>query len=88
MLSARLEPLTGIFRPPLPNPRIGTVTPVQTMEVIMTSDSRDQEQDAQGKDSSKTEPEGSIPNTDDGVGATATEEPSSFEPEEDPDEES
>lgn len=53
----------------------------------MTSDSRGHEEEAQGEDSSRTEPEGSIPNTDDGVGATATEEPSSFEPEEDPDEE-
>lgn len=50
----------------------------------MTSDSRDQEQDGQGKDSTSTEPEGTIPNTEDGVGATSTEEPSSFEPEEDP----
>lgn len=50
----------------------------------MTSDSSAREQDGQGKDSSSTEPEGSIPNTEDGVGATTTEEPSSFEPEEDP----
>lgn len=50
----------------------------------MTSDSQDREQDGQGKDSTSTEPEGTIPNNDDGVGATSTEEPSSFEPEEDP----
>jgi hypothetical protein len=54
----------------------------------MTSDSSDREQDGQGKDSSSTEPEGTIPNNEDGVGITTTEEPSSFEPEEDPDEES
>lgn len=54
----------------------------------MTSDSRDREQDGQGKDSTSTEPEGTIPNNEDGVGATTTEEPSSFEPEEDPDEDS
>lgn len=54
----------------------------------MTSDSRDREQDGQGKDSTSTEPEGTIPNNDDGVGATTTEEPSSFEPEEDPDKDS
>lgn len=48
------------------------------------TESRDREQDGQGEDSSSTEPEGSIPNTEDGVGATTTEEPSSFEPEEDP----
>ena len=54
----------------------------------MTSDSRDHDQDAQGKDSTRTEPEGSIPNTEDGVGSTTTEEPSSFEPEEDPESDS
>lgn len=51
----------------------------------MTSEPRDDELNGQGEDSTSTEPEGSIPNTDDGVGATTTEEPSSFEPEEDPD---
>lgn len=51
----------------------------------MATDSRDQERDAQGKDSTSTEPEGTIPNSEDGVGATSTDEPSSFEPEEDPD---
>lgn len=54
----------------------------------MTSDSGDRDQDAQGKDSSSTEPEGTIPNTEDGVGITTTEEPSSFEPEEDPEKDS
>lgn len=53
----------------------------------MTSDSSAREQDSQGKDSTSTEPEGTIPNNDDGVGTTTTEEPSSFEPEEDPDNE-
>lgn len=54
----------------------------------MTSDSGDRDEDAQGKDSSSTEPEGSIPNTEDGVGITTTDEPSSFEPEEDPEKDS
>lgn len=51
----------------------------------MTTNSPDHEQDAQGKDSTSTEPEGTIPNNEDGVGVTTTEEPSSFEPEEDTD---
>lgn len=51
----------------------------------MTSEPRDKDNDAQGKDSESTEPEGTIPNSEDGVGATSTDEPSSFEPEEDPD---
>jgi hypothetical protein len=54
----------------------------------MTSDSSGGERDGQGKDSTSTEPEGTIPNNDDGVGVTTTEEPSSFEPEEDPDKDS
>lgn len=49
----------------------------------MTSEPSDRAQDDQGEDSSHTEPEGTIPNTEDGVGVTTTEEPSSFEPEED-----
>lgn len=52
----------------------------------MTHDSHDREDDRQSGDSTSTEPEGIIPDTEDGVGATTTEEPSSFEPEEDPDE--
>ncbi|GAA2175423.1 hypothetical protein GCM10009784_17720 [Arthrobacter parietis] len=52
----------------------------------MTHDSHDREDDRQSGDSTSTEPEGTIPDTEDGVGATTTEEPSSFEPEEDPDE--
>lgn len=50
----------------------------------MTSNPHDREHEGQGSDSSSTEPEGTIPNNDDGVGLTTTEEPSSFEPEEDP----
>ncbi|NJC22773.1 hypothetical protein BJ994_001849 [Arthrobacter pigmenti] len=52
----------------------------------MTSEPRDHDKDAQGEESKSTEPEGTIPNSEDGVGATSTDEPSSFEPEEDPDE--
>lgn len=50
----------------------------------MTSDPGEQGRGAQGEESDKTEPEGTIPNSEDGVGATTTDEPNSFEPEEDP----
>ncbi len=51
----------------------------------MTSESGNPGQDGQGKDSESTEPEGTIPNSEDGVGLTSTDEPNNFEPEEDPD---
>ncbi|MEC5182351.1 hypothetical protein [Arthrobacter sp. CG_A4] len=43
-----------------------------------TSDSSKNSKQGQGKG-----PEGTIPETEDGIGATSTDEPSNFEPEED-----